>query len=339
MPDMKRSLSILLITVLIFCSAFSVVAFGAGGLVGGPLDGSDPNSNPFFSDSGTEIIGGIVINTPSPEAFYAESSTPMITKDPGSEANVQDECIFTSFAENYDTVRWVAIDPVTLQSYPASELGNHIKGVLCIGTESTRLIIRGICPELSGWMFRAEFTNAYGTVASAPASITSVIATPQPTPAPTPTPTPAPTPTPTPAPTPTPLMPSSGNVTSGGAAGGNGTAGSAKQPEMPSSGASNVNNTGAKTNGSVAGAYSSLTGTQGSGIDGLNSGVPSKAYMGAYILAALAGLVIIAAVIIMALYMKGKISLGKFEQVIGGEDPDVPKDGDEFYDPNDFKQL
>ena len=333
---MKRFISSFLIAVLMFSLGISVSAFAAGGLVGGPLDGSNPGAEPFYSGSGTEIIGGIVINTPSPEAFYeAASSTPMITKDPGSEANVEEECVFTSYADNFDTVTWVAIDPVTLQSYRASELGNHIKGVLCIGTDTTRLVIRGICPELSGWMFRAEFTNAYGTVASAPAAITSVIATPQPTPAPTPTPTPAPTPTPTPGPTPTPLMPSSGNSATGGTTG---TSNTVKQPEMPSSGASTAN-TGAKTSGTGTGSYSSLTGSLGSGIDGINANNPSKAYMGAYILAALAGLVIIAAVIIMALYMKGKISLGKFEQVIGGEDPEVPKDGDEFYDPNDFKQL
>ena len=66
---------------------------------------------------------------------------------------------------------------------------------------------------------------------------------------------------------------------------------------------------------------------------GVGVGVGTRSYTGAYILAAAAALVIIGAILVMALYMRGKISLGKFEDVLN----DNNGDGDEFYNPDDFK--
>ena len=100
---------------------------------------------------------------------------------------------------------------------------------------------------------------------------------------------------------------------------------------MPTSGA-RIAETG---NGTADPVYTSLTGTEGSGITAItNTGISTRSYMGAYILAAAALLVILGAIAVMALYMKGKISLGKFE-----ESPDNNGDGDEFYNPDDFKNT
>lgn len=89
-----------------------------------------------------------------------------------------------------------------------------------------------------------------------------------------------------------------------------------------------------------SGGYSSITGTSGSGITdspvALNTA--TRSHTGAYVLAAAAGVVILGAIATMALYMKGKISLGKFEQLLGGNaEEDVFGNSGEFYDPKDFK--
>ena len=105
---------------------------------------------------------------------------------------------------------------------------------------------------------------------------------------------------------------------------------------MPTSGMQSATSTGTETgnNAEKGTTYTSLTGSNGSGITNTVAGVSARSYMGAYILAAAALLVILGAIAVMALYMKGKISLGKFEQV-----PDNDGDGDEFYNPDDFKNT
>lgn len=101
-------------------------------------------------------------------------------------------------------------------------------------------------------------------------------------------------------------------------------------PEMPTSGADNTD-TGSGTS------YNSLTGTEGSGIVATNNtSTPVRTHTGAYVLAAAAGAVIIGAVAVMALYMKGKISLGKFEQILGGSEG--AENSGEFYDPSEFNK-
>ena len=99
---------------------------------------------------------------------------------------------------------------------------------------------------------------------------------------------------------------------------------------MPTSGAQAQATDDGSSSGST---YTSLTGSNGSGITNTVAGVGTRSYTGAYILAAAAALVIIGAILVMALYMRGKISLGKFEDVLN----DNNGDGDEFYNPDDFK--
>lgn len=354
---MKKFVSLLLSLLLVGCMVCSVAfsesiiaptapsSVNSEMLLGGPLNNvniyTEQNPRPESTQAPSSGIGGIVINTPKPEDIYVVSVAPVITKDPLSETNVKDSTVFTSYADNYDSVTWYAINPQTYERCKASEIGNFVKGVSCTGTESTRLVINGITDQLNGWMFQADFKNFYGITSSARASISGVVATPTPTPAPTPTPTPAPTPTPTPAPTPTPVMPTSsghtgsptGTVTAGGSSTNGTGVMSGTQPVMPTS--------AARTN-EPAGEYTSLTGTNGSGITNTVAGVNTEhrnSYLGAYILAAAAGLVIIGAITVMALYMKGKISLGKFEDVISADGKTFSKDGDEFYNPDDFKET
>ena len=294
-------------------------------LVGGPLDGSSASGNYNIS---------------------ANNMPPVITKDPYSETKeVGESTSFIVHADNYTSVIWYAINPVTYERVSAYNIGNYVEGVTVTGTQSEQLHVNGITEKLNGWLFQAEFSNEYGTVPTAMARITvnAPEATPTPTPMPTPTPTPVPTPTPTPAPTPTAAMPSSGGnsgsgvsnsgtgtVTSGGSSTNGTGVMSAGQggAVMPTSGAQ------ATDDGSSSGTpYTSLTGSNGSGITNTVAGVGTKSYTGAYILAAAAALVIIGAILVMALYMKGKISLGKFEDVLN----DNNGDGDEFYNPDDFK--
>ena len=293
-------------------------------LVGGPLDGS--------SASGSYI-------------YQTDRVPPTVTKDPYSETKkVGESTSFIVHANNYTSVVWYAINPVTYERANAYNIGNYVEGVTVTGTQSEQLYVNGITEKLNGWLFQAEFSNEYGTVPTAMARITveAPEATPTPTPMPTPTPTPVPTPTPTPAPTPTAAMPASG-----------GTGGSStSQTGTVTSGGSSTNGTGVMSSGqgnaimptsapqttdngssSTDSPYTSLTGSNGSGINNTVAGVGAKSYTGAYILAAAAALVIIGAILVMALYMKGKISLGKFEDVLN----DNNGDGDEFYNPDDFK--
>ena len=311
-------------------------ASGASGtLQGGPLDGASANTI-------TEYITNYT------------SALPQIQKDPTSETD-REAGTSTSFiarASNATGYQWFAIAPVTFQSIPVEQLGDQIEGVGFGVTENrgnlleTTLHVNSLNEKINGWQFQCRFTNGEGREAwtsRVSVSVTAPAATP--TPMPTPTPTPAPTPTPTPAPTPTAVMPSSGGsginnngtgtVTTGGSSSTNGTgvmSSNGSGAVMPTSGA-RVTETGNGTDDPI---YTSLTGTSGSGITGLTTNVSSRSYMGAYILAAAALLVILGAIAVMALYMKGKISLGKFEQA---PDENNSGDGDEFYNPDDFKNT
>ena len=307
-----------------------------------PVPIYEPTTTSAPAGSGSILIGG-PLDGASASGSYTYStanSLPVITKDPYSETKEAGESTsFIVHADNYTSVIWYAIDPVSYQRYYAYNIGNYVEGVTCTGTESERLYVNNVTEKLNGWLFQADFSNAYGTSSTAMARITvnAPEATPTPTPMPTPTPTPVPTPTPTPAPTPTAALPSSGGnsntgtgtVTSGGSStNGTGVMGNGSGAVMPTSGAQ------ATDDGSSSDSpYTSLTGSNGSGITNTVAGVGTRSYTGAYILAAAAALVIIGAILVMALYMKGKISLGKFEDVLS----DNNGDGDEFYNPDDFK--
>lgn len=317
-------------------SQYSSPSTGSGTLQGGPLDGASANT-----------ITQYITN-------YS-NALPRIEKDPTSEAD-REEGTSTSFiarASNATGYQWFAISPATAQSIPIDQVGNQIDGVSFAVTENrgnlleTTLHINSLNQKINGWQFQCRFTNADGQEAwtsRVNVSVKEPEATP--TPMPTPTPTPAPTPTPTPAPTPTAVMPSgssginnngTGTVTSGGSSSTNGTgvmsSTTGSGAIMPTSGA-RVTETGTNSTPEDP-IYTSLTGTNGSGITGITTSISSRSYMGAYILAAAALLVILGAIAVMALYMKGKISLGKFEQA----SDDANGDGDEFYNPDDFKNT
>ena len=288
-------------------------------LIGGPLD--------------TATTGGGALVPPAAETSIA----PEVTKHPGSEEKKTGESTsFIARAYPYDTVTWMAINPVSGEHIAVDSIGDQIKGVTFTGTHSEQLFINNLTDAINGWKFYAVFSNNYGRTITGEAEV-KVPIEPTPTPAPTPTPTPAPTPTPTPEPTPTAVLPSSGNgttgsptgtVTSGGSSNGSGAV-------MPTSG----QRTGTDGSDVSSTPYASLTGTQGSGIVNTSAGTGARSYTGAYILAAAAAAVIIGAIAVMALYMRGKISLGKFEQVLGGEQSSNNGDGDEFYNPDDFKNT
>ena len=337
-------------------------------LSGGPLDNSSGGS--YYNDYSTTVtvggttaatatprpnstVNGIVIQTPQPETvYYYSSNLPVITKDPYSDTASDDGTIvFTARADNYTSISWYLINPTTYERYPAASIGSYLANVSCTGANSERLVISGLYDDMDGFYVQADFTNGYGTTQTATARMTVSLPEATPTPTPVPTATPMPTATPTPAPTETPLAGTTGSTGSGTgvsssngtgvmSSGGASTAGIAGADVMPTSGVASESQDPTATGTS----YSSLTGTQGSGITNTSNtttgSVAGASYTGAYILAAAAGLVIIAAVIIMALYMKGKISLGKFEQVLGGseaKDGDVFGEDSEFYNPDDFK--
>ena len=372
----NKLLSVFLIMILAACMLFSVSAFAtyppiyvsgddtSGGnppaiISGGDVDSSGSTGSsypspvqtpvvvqPPSSGSGPKLVGGPLDGSSASGSYIYQTDRvpPTVTKDPYSETKeVGESTSFIVHANNYTSVVWYAINPVTYERVSAYNIGNYVEGVSVTGTQSEQLYIHGINEKLNGWLFQAEFSNEYGTVPTAMARITvnAPEATPTPTPMPTPTPTPVPTPTPTPAPTPTAAMPASGGsgntgsqtgtVTGGGSsANGTGVMSSGQGAVMPTSGAQATDN---GSSSATDAPYTSLTGTNGSGITNTVAGVGTKSYTGAYILAAAAALVIIGAILVMALYMRGKISLGKFEDVLN----DNNGDGDEFYNPDDFK--
>ena len=292
---------------------------GSGIMIGGPLDTATTGGGAFV-----------------PPVAQEASIAPEITKHPGSEEKKTGESTsFIARAYPYDTVAWMAIDPVSGEHVAVDSIGDKIKGVTFTGTHSEQLFINNLTDAINGWKFYAVFSNNFGRTITGEAEVTVPIEA-TPTPAPTPTPTPAPTPTPTPAPTPTAAMPASGNGTTGSPTGtvtSGGSSGTA--PVMPTSGQRATGDTPEVS----ATPYTSLTGQQGSGIVNTSSGVTARSYTGAYILAAAAAAVIIGAILVMALYMKGKISLGKFEEVLGDAPSNNGGDGDEFYNPDDFKNT
>ena len=258
-----------------------------------------------------------------PPPVTAETAiAPEITKHPGSEDKKTGESTsFIARAYPYDNVYWMAIDP-NGEHVAVDSIGDKITGVTFTGTHSEQLFINNVTDAINGWKFYAVFSNNFGTTITGEAEVR----------------VPAePTPTPTPAPTPTAVLPTSGGSGTGSSSSGSGSSGGSMLGSgavMPTSGQSSSGNADASST-----PYTSLTGSSGSGITNTSAN-QGRSYTGAYILAAAAAAVIIGAIAVMALYMRGKISLGKFEQILGGEQSsDNNGDGDEFYNPDDFKDT
>ncbi|MDO5446009.1 MAG: hypothetical protein Q4F31_10370 [Eubacteriales bacterium] len=305
------------------------------------LGATSPNSG--SSSDSNKKGSGVYIVTPPQE----ERRSPVITKNPSGETvDNGGSAVFVARADNASYITWYLLDAGGTVRYPAATISQYVDGVTATGANSERLVVSGLNEKMNGWMAECEFSNEYGSVMSTVATINVLAPTPTPTPEPTPTPTPTPTPAPTPTPTPTPAMPSSpsgGTGTGGTSSGGSNTNGSGVMSNKPSTVSSKAS---APEEPSVGG-YSSITGATGSGIN--DADVSNTADIknlssagektGAYILAAAAGAVIIGAVAVMALYMKGKISLGKFENIMGNSEQAGSDifDGNEFYNPDDFK--
>ena len=272
-----------------------------------------PNNN----NDGTSIVPNASIKTP-----------PTLTKSPTDEkCAAGEDAVFVARADNASMITWYLISPDLNTKYYASSVGNHFVGTTASGTNSERLVLSNISKDLNGWMVEAEFTNNDGTILSSPAYLTvTQEIVPSPTPTASPAPTPSPTPSPIPSPTPTPGTTTYVNgtpVQNGGTGGGFGTTGSTT---------GNSDTTKIGNDGSLI-----VPVTTASGIGNGSAGTGKNNHIGAYILAVIAGAVIIGSVLVMALYMKGKISLGKLEQLLGGDNGEMFDDNGEYYNPDDFK--
>ena len=342
---MKQIFSIFL--VLAFAVCLGITAFAENIFLDGTpattIPGNSYGGGIFTHGGSAPLIGGPLDTVPTGGGAFVPptaqtSIAPEITKHPGSEEKKTGEnTSFIARAFPYDTVSWMAIDPVSGEHVAVDSIGDRIKGVTFTGTHSEQLYINNLTDAINGWKFYAVFSNNFGRTITGEAEV-KVPIEPTPTPAPTPTPTPAPTPTPTPEPTPTAVLPSSGNGTSGSPTGTVTSGGSSN-----GTGAIVMPTSGQRTNGDGSDVsstpYTSLTGQTGSGIINPSTGTGARSYTGAYGYPVVEAAKMIGAIAVMALYMRGKISLGKFEQVLGGEQNNSTGDGDEFYNPDDFKNT
>lgn len=349
--NFKKSLVYLLILIMAVCLVLPVAAFAAEPgviIIGGNSAPSSTLPATLPSEPPMTITNGIVIGGYTPPSTIPAGGIvvpqdekaarlPTVTKDPTSETvEPGDAAVFLAYADGADYVTWYVTVPDSYNRYPAVDIGAYIYGMSSSGGNTERLVLYGLTDAMDGFLVDAEFSNANGTVRTASARINVKAPEATPTPEPTPTPTPAPTPTPTPAPTPTPTPKPSTAGTSGSSGSSNvngpGALGNG-QYSSPSNGNYNMPSSGSSNAG-----YTSITGTTGSGITDSPVNTATRTHTGAYVLAAAAGVVILGAIAVMALYMKGKISLGKFEQLLGGNtEEDVFGNSGEFYDPKDFK--
>ena len=361
--------SLLMISVSAFATDGTIIISGGSSGSNPPLYIGGDNGSIFTEpQTGTSSAGNIIISggsgthsssgTPSnagtiyvnPDTtINSQTTSPVITKNPGSETVESGKsAVFTAYADNATAITWYLTDASGSFRIPAAAVGQYIKGAAAQGAYSERLTLSGISEGMNGWIVQAEFSNGSGSAMTSGAWISVTAAAPTPTPTPSATNTPMPTATPMPSATPTPFVNNTGGASAGGTSNTNGTgvisnkpgtvSSNASAPKEPTSGANGASgNASGKDSG-----YNSITGSDGSGIDDAKvtntagMSTEEKSHTGAYVLAAAAGAVIIGAVAVMGLYMKGKISLGKFENIIGGEEEANP-DGSEFYNPDDFK--
>ena len=303
----KKTLSVMLAFILLIIIASGVPAFAAGIV-------TEPTPVPTET---SDVSGGTIpVQSDNP---------PVITKDPTGETIYEGgEATFIANASNATSVKWFLYNPAT-----------GARTALAGGT--TSLTLSNVPLGYNGCMVLAEFSNAAGTVQTAAAPIRVVvrgeaeiteIIDPDATPAPTPTPTPKPTPTPTPTSftgADTNRVPAEGGPKGGGTYvvgnSNNTNIGTTTGAEMPES----------NLDGAAVPITDSANGTA-------SGGTAKNSHIGAYILAAVAGLVIVGSILVMVLYMRGKLSLGKFEQFLGGDQQSQSNDTeDEFYNPDDFK--
>ena len=307
--------------------------------VGTGYTGSSSNSDVIISNSGSSSSSNVYI----PNAYV--STPPVLTKSPTNETvSMGESAVFVARADNASSITWYLISPDMSQKYYASAVGSYFVGTTASGTNSERLVLSNISKDLNGWMVEAEFTNSDGTTSSNPAFLTvevSIVESPSPSPSASPAPTPTPTPSASPAPTPTPT-PSTTTYVNGTAVQNGSSTGTGFGGTMGST-SGNSDTTKIGSDGSYdipsASGYNQDVTTTAAGAGSGSAGTSrSSSHIGAYILAVIAGAVIIGSVLVMALYMKGKISLGKLEQLLGGNQSDDMFDNSgDYYNPDDFK--
>lgn len=273
--------------------------------------------------SGMMVDNGVIVND---SATGNKTNKINVTKSPtGESVNKGDSAVFVAKAENATNITWYIVSPATGNRYPASEVGQHFAGVTANGYGTERLVLNNISRDMNGWSVMAQFTNGTNDEWSSGAPLTvndvEVVETPSPSPSETPTPSPTPSPTPTPANGTTTYV--NGTPVQNGISSGLGTTGNSNTTAIGNG--NNVSEPSSNSDNYVGTATTASAGTR------------SGNHTGAYVLAGLAGLVIVGAVTTMALYMKGKISLGKFEQFLGGKDSEGFDSSDDFYNPDDFR--
>ena len=363
----KKFLSILMAICLISCLAVSAVAYAETLPVpeGADTPVSTPNSSSWASSittSTTDSSGKVVVTDPTTGKPYpspsptetstattttavATNSAPVVVKNPtGETVDSGGRAVFTSYANGNYTMKWYISKGDVV--YACDEINTYFAGVTATGTNTTRLIISNITDELSGWSVSAEYTNAYGITWSTEAAIT--VNGVEPTDEATATDeaaasaTPAATVTPAPNATATPIP-----ATTGGTAVQNGVTSTGGSSSPSISGLGSGTNTYNSTNTAIGtsttatepasdASVKSTASTTAVGTGASSGGTASNSHVGAYILAVLAGIVIIGSVAVMILYMKGKISLGGLEKLLGGT-PNQNDASGEFYNPDDFK--
>ena len=269
-------------------------------LIGGPLD-----NNTLFSpyQAYNDAVDNSITN-PQDDSYM-----PRIEKEPTSETkDIGDSTSFIARASFATGARWVAVEPTTHQEYSLEQASAMIQGVKLFITQKQEeyfesiLHVWNITEDIAGWQFKTYFSNGTMEIpATNPVMVTVNIpeAALIPTLAPTPTPIPEPTATlfPVLSPDPSPVLPTSVSTVT-------------VQTSFEE-----------RTERGI---------TENSSVNDV-----SRSYLGLYILSATALLVILGAAAILTLYMKGKISLGIFEQVMNRD----AEDEDDFFNPDDFKST
>lgn len=337
----KKSYISLLLVALIFISLISAAYADGFAIVGGS------ETEGAFVDTNTAVAGSNTISNTTVQA----NSKPVVTKSPSAEKlDVGGKAVFVAKANNYTSVQWYIVDPNGSTWTEAQNISSitKFKDVVVSGAKNETLVLNNVAGGLAGYQVVAKFSNTYGSTNTAGAFINIVFpveATEEPSP------TPSGSPSPTPTPTPTIVVDSFGNPVS--TTGYTGYTNSSGTTSVTVSSMLGTNSTGKGDSNNTTAGVATNSNMPSSGLEvsngtneGTNSSVQSletkkNNHIGAYILAVLAGAVIIGSVLVMALYMKGKINLGKFEQFLGGSDQNINqnnqfRDNGEFYNPDDF---
>ena len=292
-----KSVGLFVLVAAVFAISVSSFAAAEGFRIETSGGASSPAliGGPLDNTSGqgwSELYSGQISdeNVIGPEYDFA--ALPQIQKNPTSETkDIGQSTSFIARANNAVSARWRLIDPETRQEYTPDQAAAKLPGVSIYVTENYGALLES---TLHVDHITAEINGwqfmVYFSNGSGEVPAALAASLAVNIPVATPTPSPVPTSTPTPVPTQTPLpIPT-------------------PTAEMPVP----VSNISAPV-------------TAAEGVVHRNS----DDLTGIYILAGAAAIIMLAAIAVMVLYIRGKISFGKLGQ--GQEE-------DEFYNPDDFKE-